>query len=175
MGLPCDLHDEADLHPGVLMGAAETVDHEEPLSGELVLGELLHRLPYALGHLMVVVGIFGGVPPDGVLGVLVHDTVLVLGGAAGENTSHYVDCAKFGNLSLLKAGQAGLGLFVVENLIGGVVEDFLDPLDTVLAQIQFCHNEFKNFIKLNLFLLLLLSLAKRSRIYGKKSTFAIAF
>ena len=82
---------------------------------------------------MVVVGIFGGVPPDGVLGVLVHDNVLVLGRTAGEYTSHDVDRAEFGNLSLLKAGQAGLGLFVVENLIGGVVEDFLDPLDTVLA------------------------------------------
>ena len=133
MGLPCNLHDETDLHPGVLVGTAETIDNEKPLTGKLVLSELLDLFPHSLGHLVVVVGIFRSVPPYGVLGVLVHDDVLVLGGTSGEHASHNVDCAKFGNLSLLVAGEFGLGLLVVENFIGRIVKDFLYFLDTVLA------------------------------------------
>ncbi len=30
--LPCDFHHEADLHPGILVGTAETVHYKEPLA-----------------------------------------------------------------------------------------------------------------------------------------------
>ena len=64
MSLPCNFHDEADLHAGVLVGTAETVDNIELLAAELLLGELLADIPGLFGSLVVVVRILRSGPPD---------------------------------------------------------------------------------------------------------------
>ena len=146
VGLPGDFHDEADLHAGVGVGAAETVDDEEALAGKLLLGKSLDLFPDLDGHLVVVVRIAFRGPPDfaglAFFGGLVIDNVLVFRGAAGIDAGHDVDRAEFGNLTLVVALQTGLGLLVVEDFVGRVVKDFLDALDPVLGQIEFCHNAF---------------------------------
>ncbi len=45
MGLPCNFHDEADFHAGVLVGTAEAVNDEQTLAAELLDGEFLKGNP----------------------------------------------------------------------------------------------------------------------------------
>ncbi len=139
VGLPGHLHDEADGHAGVGVGAAEGVHHVQLLVGELLLGDLLHRSPGLLAGGMVVVLVALGGPPDGVLGVLVHDDELILGGAAGVHAGHDVDGVQLGQLALLVAGQGGVHLVVEQQLVGGIVDDLLGAGDAVAGQIQLLH------------------------------------
>ena len=133
MCLPGHLHDEAYLHAGVLVGPAEAIDNEKPLSGELLLGGLLHNLPNLLGHRVVVVRVLRGVPPNSVLGVLVHNDVLVLRRTSGVDAGHHVDGSELGHVTFLIALKLRLCLLVVENFVSRIVKDFLHALDSVLA------------------------------------------
>jgi len=139
MSLPGHFHDEADGHAGVLVGAAEGVDDEQALAGELLLGQGFDGRPGLLAHGMVVVLVLRRGPPDGVLGVLVHDDVLVLGGAAGINAGHDIDGAQLADLALFIAFQLRLHLFRKQHIVGGVADDFRRAGDTVFAQVQFRH------------------------------------
>ena len=82
---------------------------------------------------MVVVGVLRGVPPYGVLGVLVHYDVFVLGRTAGVDAGHYVDCTKLGHLTFVVAFEFGPGLLVVEDFVGGIVKNLSGSLDPILA------------------------------------------
>ena len=137
--LPGHFHDETDGHAGVLVGTAESIHHEEALVGQLVHSQLLAGIPGFLGSGLVVVLILVRGPPDGVLGVLVHDDELILGGTAGVNAGHHVDGAQLADLALFVAFQAGLGLFREELVVRGVVHDFSRAGDAILGQIQLCH------------------------------------
>ena len=137
--LPGDLHDEADGHAGVLVRAAERIDHIELLAGEGLLRDRLDGGPGLLAGGVVVVLIFVARPPDGVLAVLVHDDELVLGGTAGVDAGHDVDGAKLADLALVKALQLGLHLFLEEQLIRGIVDDFSGVGNAVFGQIDLCH------------------------------------
>jgi len=137
--LPGHLHDETDSHAGVLVGAAEGIDDEQALVAQLLLGDVLHGRPGLLGHGVVVVLVLVAGPPNGVLGVLVHDDVLVLGGTAGVNAGHDIDSAQLGDLALLIAGQLGFGLLLEQHLIRGVMHDLGRAGNAILSQIQICH------------------------------------
>ena len=137
--LPGHLHDEADSHAGVLVGAAEGIDNEQALVAQLLLGDVLHGRPGLLGHGVVVVLVLVAGPPNGVLGVLVHDDVLVLGRTAGVNAGHDIDSAQLGDLALLIAGQLGFGLLLEQHLIRGVMHDLGRAGNAILSQIQICH------------------------------------
>ena len=137
--LPGHLHDEADSHAGVLVGAAESIDDEQALVAQLLLSDVLHGRPGLLGHGVVVVLVLVAGPPNGVLGVLVHDDVLVLGGTAGVNAGHNIDSAQLGDLALLIAGQFGFGLLLEQHLIRGVMHDLGRAGNAILSQIQICH------------------------------------
>ena len=82
---------------------------------------------------------FGGGPPHGVLGVIVHDDILVLGGAAGVDTGHDVDGAQLADLALFIAFQAGLGFFREQLFVGRIVHDFGGAGDAILFQINVRH------------------------------------
>ncbi len=140
VSLPCNFHDEADCHAGVLVGAAESVHNEEPLAGELLLSQVLYDSPGVFCHGVVVVGILRSGPPDGVLGVLVHYYVFILGGSAGVDTCHYVDSVQLCELSYIVACEAFLHFFLEEELVGGVVDYLGCAVDPVFAKIQFCHS-----------------------------------
>ena len=142
MCLPGHFHDEADGHAGVLVGAAESIHDVQALVGELLLGDLLHSFPGFLRCGVVVVLVLVAGPPHGVLGVLVHDDELILGGAAGVDTGHDVDSAQLADLALLVAFQFGLGLLVEQLLVRGIVHDLGRAGDTILAQIQLCHDTY---------------------------------
>ena len=136
VGLPGDLHDEADGHAGVGVGAAVSVDHEEALVAQLLHRDILDLGPDLLGHGVVVILITVGGPPHGVAGVLVHDDVLVLGRAAGVYAGHDVDGVELGQLADVIAFQLGLGLFREKELVGRVVDDLGAAGDTVFVQIN---------------------------------------
>ena len=98
---------------------------------------------------MVVVLVFVAGPPHGVLGVLVHDDELILGGAAGVDTGHNVDGTQLADLTLLVAFQTGLGLLFKQLLIRGVIHDLSRAGDTILAQIYLCHDTYTSSFRFN--------------------------
>ena len=120
------------LTPILREGAAEGIDNEQALVAQLLLGDVLHGRPGLLGHGVVVVLVLVGSPPNGVLGVLVHDDVLVLRRTAGVDAGHNVDSIQFGLLAHFVTGEAGLGLFLVEHLVGRIVDDFRGAGNAVL-------------------------------------------
>ena len=142
------LNDDAGKLNGMLSLCEDDVRKEivqamfnkEPLVAELLHGHLFHLFPDSLMHLVVVVGILVGGPPDfaggAFLAVLVVHDVLVLRGTAGVNAGHHVDGAEFGYVPFVETFETGLGLFVVKNLVRRVVEYFLHTLDAVLAEID---------------------------------------
>ena len=139
VGLPCHLHDEADGHTGVVVGAAEHVHDEQPLVGQLLLGQLLAGVPGLLrGGLVVVLELVRG-PPHGVLGGVIHHDELVLGGTAGVDAGHHIDGAQVGELTLVIALQGGFGLLLKQELIRGVADDLGGAGDPIFAQINGCH------------------------------------
>ena len=77
MCLPCNLYDETDSHAGIFVCAAECIDYEQSLVGELFLGDFLNSFPCLFASRMVVVFVLVGGPPNGVLGVLVHNNIFV--------------------------------------------------------------------------------------------------
>ena len=139
--LPCNFHDEADGHAGVLVRAAEGIDHEQALVAQLLDGDFLDGLPGFLAHGVVVVLIRLGSPPHGVLGVVVNDDILVLRGAAGVDAGHDVHSAKLADLTDFVAFQAGFGLLRKQRLIRGVADDLGGTGNAIFAQIQFCHHK----------------------------------
>src|SRR3712207_5653458 len=94
VSLPCYLHDEANLHAGILVGAAETVNYEEALVRKLFLSQCVNNVPSFLAGLLVVVLIFVRSPPYCVVRVLVVNDELVLRRTTGVHTSHHVNGAK---------------------------------------------------------------------------------
>ena len=139
VGLPCHLHDEADGHAAVMVGAAEHVHDVQLLVGQLLNGQALALVPGLLGGGLVVVLELVRGPPHGILGDVVHHDELVLGGAAGIDAGHHVDGVQLSQLSHVIAFQSGLHLFLKQSLIGGVVEDLGGAGDTIFAQIDGCH------------------------------------
>ena len=121
VSLPGHFHHEAHGHAGVLVGAAEGVNHVHLLAAELLLGYFLHLGPHVFAHRVVVVLISLAGPPYGVLRVLVHHDVLVLGAAAGIDTCHYVHGTQFGYLAYFVTFQTGFGFFLKQKFIGRIV------------------------------------------------------
>ena len=89
---------------------------------------------------MVVILVGIGRPPHGVLGVGVHDDVLIFGGATGVDAGHDVHGAQLGDLALFIAGQLGLGFLLEQLFIGRIVNDFGRSGNAILSQIEFRHN-----------------------------------
>ena len=139
MGLPGDFHDKADGHAGVLVGAAEHIADVKLLAGQLVFRQLLDLSPDFRGHGVVVVLVALGGPPHGVLGVLIVDNVLVLGGTAGVDSGHDVDSAELGQNALVKAFQRRIHLVLEQLLIAGIVDNLRCAGNAVFGQIDFCH------------------------------------
>ena len=148
MRLPRHFHDEADSHAGVLVRAAEGINDVELLIRQLLNRQILHGRPSGLGHRMVVVLVALARPPYGVLGVLVHDDILVLGAAAGINAGHDVHSAQFGHLTLFIALVGGLGFFFEQQIVRRIVHNLGRAGNAILAQIQLCHVEPTSFFKL---------------------------
>ena len=140
--LPCHFHDEADSHAGILVGAAEGIHNVQLLVGQLLDGQVLHCLPGGLGHGVVVVLVRVGGPPHGVLGVLVHDDVLVFGGTAGIDAGHDVNGIQLGLLTDLVAFQAGLGLLIVEQLVGRIMDNLGSTGNAILFNSVCFHDWF---------------------------------
>ena len=131
--LPGNLNDETNCHAGVLVGAAESIHYIELLIGELFFGNVLEDCPVLLGERVVVIGILGSCPPNGVLGVLIHDDIFVFRRTAGENTGHNVNCVKLGQLAFLIALEAGIHLSFEQLFITGIMNDLSCSGDTVLC------------------------------------------
>ena len=141
--LPSHLHDEAHLHAGVLVRAAEAVHHIELLARELLLCQLFQSVPgLNRGGLVVVLVVLAG-PPNGVARLVVHDDKFVLGRAAGEHTGHHVDGTEFGLDTTVITLETGLGLLVEQNLVRGVVEHLGHTGDAILlgqnGLVKSCH------------------------------------
>ena len=92
---------------------------------------------------MVVVLIALGGPPDGILGGLVHDNILVLGRTAGEDAGHDVDRIKLSQLPFFVAGERGIHFFLKQELIGGIADDLGCAENAVFGKIEHGITPFK--------------------------------
>ena len=140
MGLPGNLHDEADGHARVFVGTAESIHNIELLVAQFVSGEIADNGPGLFGHGMVVVLVALGGPPDGVLRGVVHNDVLILGGTAGINAGHDVDGIKLRQDALVIAFKRGIHLVPEHLFITGIVNDFGGTGNAVFGEIQICHS-----------------------------------
>ena len=138
--LPGHLHDETDLQTRILVGAAERIHHIKFLARELLRSDLLELLPGCLRNGLVVVLVLVGSPPDRVLRGVVHHEELVLGRTAGVNARHDVHGAHVGQLTLLIAAQALLGLLTEQLVVRGIVHNLGNTRDPVLSQIHLVHS-----------------------------------
>jgi hypothetical protein len=143
--LPGHFHDEADSHAGILVGAAESINNKQALVAQLFLGDILNGSPSGLAHGMVIVLVLVAGPPDSVLGVLVHDDVLILGGTAGVNAGHNIDSAQLADPALFVTSQLRLGLLLEQHFVRGVVHDLSRAGNAILGQIQLCHDADTSF------------------------------
>ncbi len=133
MCLPCNLDDETDCHAGILVCAAECIYDIELLIAELLSCDFLAGCPLLLACRMVIVRIFRSGPPYGVLGILIHDDVLILGRTAGEFTSENINRAKIGKVSLCVTGKVRIHFIFKQLLVGRVVDDFGSTGNAVLC------------------------------------------
>ena len=149
VSLPCHFHDETHSHAGIFVGAAEAVDNEEALVAEFLLGEVLHSLPGFFACGFVVVLVFFGCPPDGVLRFFVENNKFVFRRTTGVNACHYVDSAKFGYHTLLKSFEGRESFFIEQFVIRRVVNYFGSSFDTVFNEVFFdtCDTGLLDFFK----------------------------
>ena len=133
MRLPCHFHDKADSHAGVLVRAAESVDDIKLFVGQFLYGEFLYRIPRLLRRGMVVVFVLVRGPPNGILGVFVHDDKLVLGRTTRVYTRHDVDGTKFAYLTFFVTRKSGIGLLFEQQFVRRIVHDFGGACNTVFC------------------------------------------
>ena len=132
VSLPCNLHDEANLHTCVAVCAAETINDIQLLVRELFLGNLLHSVPSLLGSTVVVVVILLRVPPYGVVRSLIVNDELVLRRTTGVDTGEHVDSTQLCLVAYLVALETFLGLLVEQHLIRRIVQNLSSTcLDSV--------------------------------------------
>ena len=144
VSLPSNLDDEANSQAGSLVGAAECINDIEILVRKFLLGNLLHSIPNLLSHGVVVVLVAFCSPPNVVVALVVIYDILVLRRTAGEDTSHYVHSTKLSLLTLLITSEGGIGLSLEQLFVGRIVSNHGRTRDTILCQIQICHNTFLN-------------------------------
>ncbi len=77
--------------------------------------------------------IFLTVPPDSLLGILVHNDVLILGGPSGELTGHNVNRIKFGHNALVESCKVALHFLFIKELKAGIVDDLCYACNTILT------------------------------------------
>ena len=140
VGLPGDFHDEAHTQARIFVGAAERVDHEEPLAGKLIGDQFFQVAPDFRGNgLVVVLALIR--PPDGVLRRGVFDNIFVLGRPAGKNSGIYGDRTKVGHeTGFILDFESGLGFFFVEQVVGRIVNYLSNVSYAVGLKIQVCRN-----------------------------------
>ena len=132
MSLPSHLNDEANLHAGVLVSSAETVNNEQLLVAQLLLCNFLYCSPSLLGSTVVVVLVFLRSPPYCVVRILVVNDELVLRRTAGVDTSHHVYGAELSLLTYLEPLETFLGLLVEQHLIRRIVQNLSSTCDSIL-------------------------------------------
>ena len=149
MSLPSNLNDETNRHTGILVGTAESIYNEQLLVGQLGLCQILDSSPYVLAHRMVIVLVLIRGPPYSVLGVLIHNDVLILWRTASIDTGHYINSTQLSLFTYLIALETSLSLFLEQKLIRRIVNNLSSTSNTILAQINVCH------FAINLFLFIL--------------------
>ena len=117
MRLPSHFHDEANCHTRIFIGSAESIYHIQLLIGKLLLRNFLDRLPSLLTGRMVVILVFLGGPPNGILGILILYDKFVFRRTTGINACHYIDRIQFCQIALVIPRQIRLRFLFEQHLI----------------------------------------------------------
>ena len=133
MSLPSNLNDETDSHSCILVCTAESINYEKSLVGELFLSDILNNSPCSFCHRVVVVLVLVCCPPNCVLGVLIHNDVLIFRGTTCKDTCHNVNGIKLSNLTNLITCKTVFCLFLKEKLVRRVVDDLGCAGDAILC------------------------------------------
>ena len=140
VSLPGHFHDETHLQTCRFVGAAERIDNEKTLVGQLLNGQVLNGIPCRFAHGLVVVLVRVARPPNGVLGGVVLDEELIFRGATRVNARHDVDGAEIGHAADFIALKTGFGLFGKKCVVVRVVDNLRVTGDSILGQVNFCHS-----------------------------------
>ncbi|MNC13519.1 hypothetical protein D3C75_612700 [compost metagenome] len=136
MRLPGDFGDEANGKAGIGVGAAESINDEQTLTGKLLGDEGFQMLPGLWGDRFVVVLPFAIVrPPQGVAGGVVTDNVFILRRTAGKDTGVYSDCARVRQYTALVSFQCWIELLLIQRSVIGVIDDVMSVVDTISLEI----------------------------------------
>ena len=136
MRLPGHFGNETHGKSGVGVSAAESVDNEQALAGELVSDEPFQMLPGLRGERFVVVLPFALIsPPQRIAGGFVSDDILIFRRTTGKNTGIDGDSTKICQHTSLVSFQCWIELFLIQRIVIGVVDDFLDVVNTISHEI----------------------------------------
>ncbi len=136
MRLPGHFGNETHGKAGVGVSAAESVDDEQTLAGKLMGDEPFQMLPGFRGERFVVVLPFAFVsPPQRIASGFVSDDILIFRRTTGKNTGIDGDSTKIRQHTSLVSFQCWIELFLIQRIVVGVVDDFLDVVNTISLEI----------------------------------------
>ena len=136
MRLPGHFSDKTHGETGIGVSAAESVDNEQTLAGKLMGDEPFQVLPGFRGERFVVVLPFALVsPPQRIAGGFVSDDILIFRRTTGKNTGIDGDSTKIRQHTTLVSFQCWIELFLIQRIVVGVVDDFLDVVNTISLEI----------------------------------------
>ncbi|MNR17185.1 hypothetical protein D3C85_1338310 [compost metagenome] len=98
--------------------------------------ESFQMLPGVLGERLIVVLPFTVIcPPQRIAGGVVTDDILIFRRTAGKNPGVHGDSTSVRQHTSLVSFQCWIELFLIQRIVIGVVDDFLDVVDTISLEI----------------------------------------
>ena len=136
MRLPGYFGNETYGETGVGVSAAESVYDKQTLARKLMGDEPFQMLPGFRRERFVVVLPFAFVsPPQRIAGGFVSDDILIFRRTTGKNTGIDGDSTKIRQHTALVSFQCWIELFLIQRIVVGVVDDFLDVVNTISLEI----------------------------------------
>ena len=136
MRLPGHFSDKPHGKTGVGVSAAESINDKQTLAGKLMGNEPFQMLPGFRRERFVIVLPFAFIsPPQCVAGGLVSDDVFIFRRTTGKDTGIDGDSTKVSQHTSLVSFQCWIELFLIQRIVIGVVDDFLDVVNTISLEI----------------------------------------
>ncbi|SAE02453.1 Uncharacterised protein [Enterobacter cloacae] len=136
MRLPGHFSDKPNGETGVGVSAAESIDDEQTLAGKLMGDEPFQMLPGFRRERFVIVLPFAFIgPPQRIAGGIISDDVFIFRRTAGKNTGIDGDSTKIRQHTSLVSFQCRIELFLIQRIVIGVVDHFLDVVNTISLEI----------------------------------------
>ncbi len=136
MRLPGHFSNEPYGETGVGVSAAERINNKQTLAGKLMGDKSFQMLPGFRGERFVIVLPFALIsPPQRIAGGVVSDDILIFRRTTGKNTRIDGDSTQVRQHTALVSFQCRIELFLIQRIVIGVVDHFLDVVNTISLEI----------------------------------------